>query len=118
MRDAWPLLLERARRSGAERWRAVHGPLGVKRGARWGGAGVGAGQKKASLRDGATNLFVGNYSKRIKENIKRVKRLPKIKGVKEILYPGQRKHRRYKKNVSKQIYIPFNIAEDLKKLDA
>ena len=65
-----------------------------------------------------SNLFVGNYSKRIKENIKRVKRLPKIKGVKEILYPGQRKHRRYKKNLNKQINIPFNIAKDLKKLDA
>ena len=65
-----------------------------------------------------TNLFVGNYSKRIKENIKRVKRLPKIKGVKEILYPGQRKYRRYKKNLNKQINIPFNIAKDLKKLDA
>ena len=44
------------------------------------------------------NLFVGNYSQRIKENIKRVKRLPKIKGVKEILYPGENKFRRYKKN--------------------
>tara|TARA_B100001559_G_scaffold47760_1_gene36205 strand:+ start:40 stop:1047 length:1008 start_codon:yes stop_codon:yes gene_type:complete len=65
-----------------------------------------------------SNLFVGNYSKRIKENIKRVKRLPKIKGVKEILYPGQRKNRRYKKNLNKQINIPFNIAKDLKKLDA
>ena len=65
-----------------------------------------------------SNLFVGNYSKRIKENIKRVKRLPKIKGVKEILYPGQRKYRRYKKNLNKQINIPFNIAKDLKKLDA
>ena len=30
------------------------------------------------------NLFVGNYSQRIKENIKRIKRLPKIKNVKEI----------------------------------
>ena len=38
------------------------------------------------------NLFVGNFSQRIKENIKRVKRLPKIKGVKEILYPGQKKN--------------------------
>ena len=65
-----------------------------------------------------SNLFVGNYSKRIKENIKRVKRLPKIKGVKEILYPGQRKYRRYKKNLKKKINIPFNIAKDLKKLDA
>jgi|TARA_B100000929_G_scaffold152303_1_gene120487 LDH2 family malate/lactate/ureidoglycolate dehydrogenase len=65
-----------------------------------------------------SNLFVGNYSQRIKENIKRIKRLPKIKGVKEILYPGQSKQRRYKKNVNKEINIPANIAGDLKKLNA
>ncbi len=64
------------------------------------------------------NLFVGNYSERIKENIKRIKRLPKIKGVKEILYPGQNKQLRYKKNLNKKINIPTNIAEDLKKLNA
>ena len=64
------------------------------------------------------NLFVGNYSERIKENIKRIKRLPKIKGVKEILYPGQSKLRRFKKNLNKKINIPANIAEDLKKLNA
>ncbi len=64
------------------------------------------------------NLFVGNYSERIKENIKRIKRLPKIKGVKEILYPGQGKQRKYKKNFNKKIYIPSDIAEDLKKLNA
>ena len=64
------------------------------------------------------NLFVGNYSQRIKENIKRIKRLPKIKGVKEILYPGQSKQQRYKKNLNKEISIPANIAEDLKKLNA
>ena len=64
------------------------------------------------------NLFVGNYSERIKENIKRIKKLPKIKGVKEILYPGQNKYQRYKKNLNKKINIPKNIAEDLKKLNA
>ena len=64
------------------------------------------------------NLFVGNYSKRIKENIKRIKRLPRIKGVKEILFPGQSKNRRYKKNLNKKINIPSNVAEDLKKLNA
>ena len=64
------------------------------------------------------NLFVGNYSERIKENIKRIKRLPKIKGVKEILYPGQNKYQRYKKNLNKKINIPENISEDLKKLNA
>ena len=50
------------------------------------------------------NLFVGNYSKRIKENIKRIKRLPKIKAVKEIMYPGQNKYARYKKNFKKKKY--------------
>ena len=64
------------------------------------------------------NLFVGNYSQRIKENIKRIKRLPKIKGIKEILYPGQSKQRRFKNNLNKEINIPANIAEDLKKLNA
>ena len=62
------------------------------------------------------NLFVENYNQRIRENIKRIKRLPKIKGVKEILYPGQNKSRRYRKNINKEIKIPPNIAEDLKKL--
>ena len=64
------------------------------------------------------NLFVGNYNERIKQNIKRIKRLPKTKGVKEILYPGQNKQRRYKKNLNKKINIPANIADDLKKLNA
>ena len=64
------------------------------------------------------NLFVGNYSERIKENIKRIKKLPKIKGVREILYPGQSKQLRYKKNINKMINIPANIADDLKKLNA
>ena len=63
------------------------------------------------------NLFIENYNERIKENIKRIKRLPKIKGVKEILYPGQNKHRRYKKNLNKNINISSNIAKDLKKLN-
>ena len=63
------------------------------------------------------NLFIGNYNERIKENIKRIKRLPKLKGVKEILYPGQNKYRRYKKNLNKKINIPTNIAKDLKKLN-
>ena len=63
------------------------------------------------------NLFVGNnYNKRIKKNIKIVKKLPKIKGVKEILYPGQNKYNKYKKNVKKAIVITKNIKEDLRKL--
>jgi L-2-hydroxycarboxylate dehydrogenase (NAD+) len=65
-----------------------------------------------------TNLFTTNYNKRIKENIKRIKKLPKIKGVKEILYPGQNKYARYKKNLKKDIEISKNILKEIKKLDA
>jgi len=65
------------------------------------------------------NLFVGkNYMKRIKENIKTIKKLPKIKDVKEILYPGQGIFSRYKRNLKKGIVIPKNILEDIKKLNA
>ena len=64
------------------------------------------------------NLFVGkNYIKRIKENIKTIKKLPKIKGVKEILYPGQGMNSRYKRNLKKGIVIQKNILEDIKKLN-
>ena len=64
------------------------------------------------------NLFVGNYNLRIKENIKRIKRLPKIKGVNEILYPGQNKYAKYKKNLNKSIEIPKNILREINKLNA
>ncbi|MBD1157397.1 Ldh family oxidoreductase [Pelagibacterales bacterium SAG-MED20] len=60
------------------------------------------------------NLFVGNnFNKRIKDNIKKIKKLPKIKGVKEILYPGQNKFNRYKNNLKKEIKISKNILNDL-----
>jgi len=63
------------------------------------------------------NLFVGNsFNKRIKDNIKTIKKLPKIKGVKEILYPGQSKYNRYKDNLKKEIKITKNILEDLNSL--
>jgi len=66
-----------------------------------------------------SNLFVGNsYNKRIKDNIKKIKKLPKIRGVKEILFPGQSKYKRYKSNLKKRIAIPKNILEDLKKLSS
>jgi len=64
------------------------------------------------------NLFVGkNYINRIKENIRVIKKLPKIKGVKEILYPGQGMHSRYKRNLKKGIVIQKNILEEIKKLN-
>ena len=64
------------------------------------------------------NLFVKNYNQKIKENIKRIKRLPKIRGVREILYPGQNKYDRYKKNLKKGIEIPQNILKEINKLNA
>ena len=64
------------------------------------------------------NLFVGkNYYKRIKKNIRAIKKLPKIKGVKEILYPGEGMSYRYKRNLKKGIVIQKNILEDIKKLN-
>jgi LDH2 family malate/lactate/ureidoglycolate dehydrogenase len=60
-----------------------------------------------------TNLFVKNYNTRIKDNIKRIKRLPKIKGVKEIMYPGQNKYKRFKMNLKKEIKISSIIKKDL-----
>mgnify|MGYP001167784632 CR=1 FL=1 len=63
------------------------------------------------------NLFVGNnYNNRIKENIKTIKKLPKIKGVKEIFYPGQNKYQRYKSNLKKEIKISKNILIEIKSL--
>ena len=59
------------------------------------------------------NLFMKNFNQRIEENIKRIKKLPKLKGVKEILYPGQNKFNRYKKNYKKEIKIPENISKDI-----
>ena len=60
-----------------------------------------------------TNLFVKDYNNRIKDNIKKVKRLPKVKGVKEIMYPGQKKNKRYKTNLNKEIKISKIIKKEL-----
>ena len=62
------------------------------------------------------NLFVNNYNKRIKENIKRIKKLPKLKGVRKILYPGENKYARFKHNLKKEIKISDSIQKDLQKL--
>ena len=60
-----------------------------------------------------TNLFVKDYIKRIKDNIKKVKRLPKVIGIKEIMYPGQNKYKRYKMNFKKEIKISKIIKKEL-----
>ena len=65
-----------------------------------------------------SNLFVNNFNSRIKENINRVKKLPKLKGIKKILYPGQNKQMRYKKNIKTDIKIKENIKKDIEILIA
>ena len=62
------------------------------------------------------NLFQKNYNQRIKDNIKTIKKLPKIKGVKQIMYPGQNKFNRYKNNLNKKIFISDLIKKDLENL--
>jgi len=63
-----------------------------------------------------TNLFVNNFNNRIKDNNIIIKKLPKMKGVKEILYPGQSKFNRYENNAKKEIKITKNILKDLNSL--
>jgi L-2-hydroxycarboxylate dehydrogenase (NAD+) len=63
-----------------------------------------------------SNLFQKNYNQRIKDNIKTIKRLPKIKGIKEIMYPGQSKFKRFKENSKKQIRISDIVKKDLELL--
>ena len=62
------------------------------------------------------NLFVKNFNSRIKHNIKKIKKLPKIKGVKEIMYPGQNKYARNKANSKKGIKISNQIKFEIKEL--
>ena len=63
-----------------------------------------------------SNIFTKNYKKRIKTNIFRVKRLPKLKGVKEILSPGQNKFLRYKINKNKNINLSKSLKIEIQKL--
>ena len=63
-----------------------------------------------------TNLFVKDFKNRIKDNIKNVKKLPKVKGIKEIMYPGQNKYKRYKMNLKKEIKISKIIKKELETL--
>ncbi len=59
------------------------------------------------------NLFINNYNKRIKENIKKVKSLSKIKNGNDIFFPGQNKFKRLRQNSNKKIKIPSNILKDI-----
>jgi len=60
-----------------------------------------------------TSLFVKDYNSRIKDNIKKIKKLPKIKGVKKIIYPGQNKYKRFIMNSKKEIKITKIVRKDL-----
>jgi len=62
------------------------------------------------------DLFIKNFKKRIKENIRIVKKLPKIKNNKKILYPGENKFKKFKNRSKKEIIIPNNLLKDLKLL--
>ena len=58
------------------------------------------------------NLFVRNYKKDIKSNIRSIKKTSKLKG-QRIFYPGEQKYLRKKMNSRKIIKIPKNIKKDL-----
>ncbi len=58
------------------------------------------------------NLFVRNYKKNIKSNIRSIKKTSKLKG-QRIFYPGEQKYLRKKMNSRKIIKIPKNIKKDL-----
>ena len=58
-------------------------------------------------------LYTYDFAHMFKENIRRIKKLPKIKGIKEIMYPGQNKYNRFKKNSKKEIKITKIVAKDL-----
>ena len=62
------------------------------------------------------NLFQKDFNKRILSNIKTIKKLPKIKGFNKIMYPGQNKYLRFKKNFKKDIRITNSVKKDLKEL--
>ena len=62
------------------------------------------------------NIDPINFRNRIKDNINTIKKLPKIKGIKKILYPGENKFYRYKKNLKKNIIIKDNIEQDIREL--
>ena len=64
-------------------------------------------------------IFIGNrFVKEMQKNIKLVKKLPKAKGFSNILYPGERKNKTYKKNLNKDISSPPKILKEIEKLNA
>jgi len=63
-------------------------------------------------------IFIGKqFLKEIKKNISLVKSLPKAKGFNSILYPGERKNKKYRNNFNKDISIPSKILNEINKLN-
>ena len=63
-------------------------------------------------------IIIGNrFIKEMQKNIKLVKKLPKAKGFSNILHPGERKNKTYKKNSKKDISIPTKILREMEKLN-
>ena len=63
-----------------------------------------------------SNIFNNNFNKRIKENIKIIKKLPKIKKVKKIFYPGENKFHKFNKNKKRLINLNKKTHQELKTL--
>ncbi len=64
-------------------------------------------------------IFIGSrFIKEMQKNIKLIKKLPKAKGFTNILYPGERKNKTYKKNFNKDISIPAKILKEMEELNA
>ena len=61
-------------------------------------------------------IRVNGKIKRIKENIRIIKKLPRAKGFASISYPGENKAKRFSKNSKKKINLPGEIEKDLEKL--
>tara|TARA_B100001093_G_C26294641_1_gene786745 strand:- start:83 stop:553 length:471 start_codon:yes stop_codon:yes gene_type:complete len=62
------------------------------------------------------NLFVNNFFFRMKKNIKKVKKMPKLKSIKKILYPGEIKSKQLNFNLKKKIKVPLKIIKEINKL--
>ena len=71
---------------------------------------------KALLTTDMASSFEEAIKVRKKNNIKTIKKLPKIKGIKEIMYPGQKKYKRFVMGSKKEIIISEVIKRDLELL--
>ena len=69
---------------------------------------------KAAVVNAGMPLPMLSVQDAVKENIKIIKKLPKIKGFKEIMYPGQNKYKRFRMNSKKEINISEVVKKDLR----